>query len=182
MLASMSKNLWLFIRNVAMIILFPGTVTAYIPYRIFAPVDVPSPGSWSLPQYVATLVLIAGATILLMSIWSFSSVGKGTLAPFDETKKLIVVGLYRYVRNPMYLAVMMILLAESWFFWSSRLLLYTSICFVVANLIVIGYEENRLKYKYGDEFRRYCAHVGRWIPHITHKNAGYILNGENDNE
>ena len=155
-----------------MIILFPGTVTVYIPYRILGPVDVPSPESWSLPQYAATLVLIFGAAILLMSIWSFARTGKGTLAPFDETKKLVVVGLYRYVRNPMYLAVMMILLAEAWFFSSSRLLIYTGICFVVANLIVIGYEENRLKYKYGDEFRRYCAHVGRWIPRSPYENAG----------
>ena len=155
-----------------MIILFPGVVTVYIPYRILAPVVVPSPDSWSLPQYAATLVLIVGVTILLVSIWSFARVGKGTLAPFDETKKLIVIGLYRYVRNPMYLAVVMILLAESWFFWSSRLLTYAGICFVVANLIVIGYEENRLRFKYGDEFRRYCAHVGRWIPGRPYDNAG----------
>ena len=160
----MSESLWLFTRNVAMIILFPGVVTAYIPYRLLAPVDVPGPDSWSADQYAASLLLIVGAAILLVSIWSFARVGRGTLAPFDETKTLIVVGLYRYVRNPMYLAVMMILLAESWFFWSSRLLIYAGICFVVANLIVIGYEENRLRYKYGDEYRRYCAHVGRWIP------------------
>lgn len=155
-----------------MIVLFPGTVTAYIPYRILAPVEVPSLDEWSLRQYAAALVLIAGVAILLTSIWSFARVGKGTLAPFDETEKLVVAGLYRYVRNPMYLAVMMMLLAESWFFWSNRLLLYAGVCFVVANLIVIGYEENRLKYKYGDEFRRYCTHVRRWIPGGRYENAG----------
>ncbi len=160
----MSENLWLFIRNVAMIILFPGTVTVYFPYRLLAPVTVLGLDSWSLSQYIAALLLIIGIAILLKSIWSFASIGRGTLAPFDETRKLIVVGLYRYVRNPMYVGVMMILLAESWFFWSSQLLIYTGICFVVANILVIGYEENRLKYKYGDDFRRYCEHVGRWIP------------------
>lgn len=147
-----------------MIVLFPGTVTAYIPYRILWPVDIPSPDSWSLSRYAAAFVLLAGVAVLLMSIWSFARVGKGTLAPFDETRKLVVVGLYRYVRNPMYLAVMTILLAESWFFWSGRLLLYAGVCFAVTNAFVIGYEENRLRYKYGDEFRRYCAQVGRWIP------------------
>lgn len=155
-----------------MTVLFPGTVTAYIPYRILTPVEVPSPDSWSLPQYAAVLVLISGAAILLMSIWTFARVGNGTLAPFDETKKLVIVGFYRYVRNPMYVAVMMILLAETWFFWSSRLLIYAGICFVVANLLVVGYEEIRLKYKYGDEFRRYCTHVGRWIPRSPHKLGG----------
>ena len=168
----MSENLWLFIRNVAMIILFPGTVTIYIPYRLLTPVIVPKPGSWSLSQYGAVLLLLVGAAILFKSIWSFARVGRGTLAPFDETKKLIVVGLYRYVRNPMYVGVMMTLLAETWFFWSRQLLIYAGICFVVANMLVIGYEENRLRYKYGDDFRRYCEYVGRWIPGKPYDNAG----------
>jgi protein-S-isoprenylcysteine O-methyltransferase Ste14 len=168
----MLENLWLFIRNVAMIILFPGTVTVYIPYQLLTPITVSIPDAWSLPQYAAALLLIIGTAILIKSIWSFASVGRGTLAPFDETNRLIVVGLYRYVRNPMYVGVMLILFAESWFFWSSRLLIYTGICFVVANILVIGYEENRLKYKYGDDFRRYCEHVGRWIPGKPYDYAG----------
>ena len=168
----MSGNHWLLLRNVAMIMLFPGTVTVYVPYRILAPVEVPDLASWSLSQYAATLLLTFGVAVLLMSTWSFASAGRGTLAPFDETKKLVVVGLYRYVRNPMYVAVMLILLAECWFFWSSILLMYTGFCFVAANLIVVGYEENRLKYKYGGEYRKYCARVGRWIPRMPHENAG----------
>lgn len=155
-----------------MIILFPGTVTVYIPYQLLAPVTILKPAFWSLHQYATALLLVIGAAILLKSIWSFARVGRGTLAPFDETNKLIVVGLYRYVRNPMYVGVMIILLAESWFFWSNRLLIYTGVCFVVANILVIGYEENRLRYKYGDEFRRYCERVGRWIPGRPYDYAG----------
>lgn len=147
-----------------MILLFPGTVVGYIPYRLLGSVDVGSPDAWASPQYAATALLVIGVSILGKSIWSFARVGRGTLAPFDETDRLIVVGLYRYVRNPMYVGVMFILLAESWFFSSTTLLLYTGTCFAVANVLVIGYEENRLRYKYGDEFRRYCEHVGRWIP------------------
>ncbi len=147
-----------------MIVLFPGTVTVYIPYRLLIPFSMSDPNSWSLAQIVAVPLLVIGAGILFTSIWSFARVGKGTLAPFDETQRLIVVGLYRYVRNPMYVGVMLILLAESWFFRSSALLSYTGFCFVVANMLIIGYEENRLRHKYGDEFRQYCKHVGRWIP------------------
>lgn len=168
----MSGNLWLFIRNVAMIILFPGTVTVFIPYRILTPTSIPGPDSWSVSQHAAILVLAIGTAILLTSIWSFARVGRGSLAPFDETDRLIVVGPYRYVRNPMYVGVLTILLAESWFFWSGRLLTYTAICFVVANLVVIGYEENRLRLKYGEDFRRYCEHVGRWIPGKPYNPAG----------
>ena len=158
------SELWLATRNVAMIILFPGTVVGYIPYRLLTPITAPELTSLSLNQWTAMLVLAIGAAILLKSIWSFANVGKGTLSPFDETHKLIVVGLYRYVRNPMYVGVILILLAESWFFWSTPLIKYSGLCFVIANVLVIGYEENRLRYKYGGEFRRYCEHVGRWIP------------------
>ena len=147
-----------------MTVLFPGTVTVYIPYRLLAPFSIPGPDSWSLSQYLAVIFLLIGAAILFKSIWSFALLGKGTLAPFDETQTLIVAGLYRYVRNPMYVGVILILLAESWFFRSTTLLAYTAFCLIVANIIVIGYEENRLRYKYGDEFRHYCEHVGRWIP------------------
>ena len=147
-----------------MIVLFPGTVVIYIPYRLLTPLSAPELDSWSLTQYTAVILLAIGAAILFKSIWSFAHVGEGTLAPFDETHRLIVVGLYRYVRNPMYVGVMLILLAESWFFWSDSLVKYTGLCFIVANILVTGYEENRLRYKYGDEFRRYCEHVGRWIP------------------
>ena len=160
----MLENLWLLTRNLAMTVLFPGTVVIYVPYRLLDPYIAPELTALSLPQYSAMLLLATGVAILFKCIWSFASVGKGTLAPFDETHKLIVVGLYRYVRNPMYVGVMLILIAESWLFWSSVLLSYTGFCFVVANMLVIGYEENRLRHKFGDEFRQYCRHVGRWIP------------------
>lgn len=155
-----------------MILLFPGIVVGYIPYRLLAPVRLPSLYLWSPSQWAAALILVIGGVFLLRSVWSFAHVGKGTLAPFDETHKLIIVGPYRYVRNPMYIAVITMLLAQSWFFWSGRLLMYAVLCFVVANVLVIGYEENRLKYKYGDEFHKYCKHVGRWIPGKPYDPAG----------
>ncbi len=160
----MLENLWLLTRNLVVTVLFPGTVVVYIPYQLLDPYGAPELTSLSLPQYSAMLLLATGVAILFKCIWSFAYVGKGTLAPFDETQKLIVVGLYRYVRNPMYVGVVLILLAESWFFWSPALLSYTGFCFIVANMLVIGYEENRLRHKFGDEFRQYCRHVGRWMP------------------
>lgn len=147
-----------------MIILFPGTVVVYIPYRILEPVSLPAPASWAADQYAAALLSLGGASMLLYCIWTFASVGRGTLAPFDETRKLVIVGLYRYVRNPMYIGVLLILLAEAWFFRSADLLLYAGFCFVFANLLVVGYEENRLRHKYGEAFRHYCRQAGRWWP------------------
>ena len=101
-----------------MIVLFPGTVVVYIPYRLLDTNPDPDLTSLSLAQYMAVLLAAVGIAILFKSIWSFAYVGRGTLAPFDETKKLIVVGLYRYVRNPMYVGVFLILLGEALFYRS----------------------------------------------------------------
>ena len=167
----MLDNIWLITRNLAMIVLFPGTVVVFIPYQLLGPFSISEPISWSAIQYVSVLLVAIGAFVLLRSIWSFAHVGKGSLAPFDETQRLIIVGLYRYVRNPMYIGVILALLAESLFFWSSVLLIYAGFCFVVANIFVIGYEENRLRYKYGHEYRQYCEHVRRWIPGAPYNGA-----------
>ncbi len=160
----MLERVGLAVRNIVTIVLFPGTVAFYIPYRILDPIRFPEPTSWLWTQYLSVLLLLIGASILFRSIWSFALVGRGTLAPFDETQRLIVVGLYRFVRNPMYVGVTLILLAEAGFFVSSALLLYTGLFFLLANVMIIFYEENRLRHKYGDDYKRYCEHVSRWIP------------------
>ena len=152
-----------------MIVLFPGTVTVYIPYRLLRPTAVPDPAIWSASQWGAMVVIAAGTAILLWSVWEFGRTGRGTLAPFDETETLVINGLYRYVRNPMYVGVIAILLGESWFFESVSLLKYAVLCLVIANILVIGYEEKRLRYKYGDAYRQYCSKVGRWIPGYPYK-------------
>ena len=160
----MLDSTWLAIRNIVTIVLIPGTVAFYVPYLILQPTDVPAIASWHWNQYVASALLLIGVTTLLASIWSFAVVGRGTLAPFDETQKLVVAGLFCCVRNPMYVGVTLILLAQSWFFMSFALLQYAGLFFLLANVMIVGYEENRLRHKYGDEYRRYCQHVGRWIP------------------
>ena len=160
----MITRLWLALRNLAMIVLFPGTVTVYLPYRLLVPVNFPSLLTWSFGQYLGVVFVLLGTGILLNCVWSFAHHGRGTLAPFDETRILVLAGLYKYVRNPMYVGVIGILLGESMFFWSRPLLVYSLIMFTLFNVIVIGYEEHRLRSKYGDEYRRYCAAVGRWLP------------------
>ena len=168
----MLAKLWLFTRSLAMTILFPGTVAIYIPYRLLVPISLPSLSTWYLTHYAGAILMASGAAILLKCIWEFATFGKGTLAPFDETKKLVVIGLYRYVRNPMYVGVVLILLGESWFFWSGRVLAYSGFCFIIANILVMGYEEHRLRHKYGEDYRGYCKHVGRWIPGSPYQDAG----------
>ncbi|HTY05623.1 MAG TPA: isoprenylcysteine carboxylmethyltransferase family protein [Gemmatimonadales bacterium] len=154
---------WLFIRSIIAIIVLPGFITGYAPWRWFrlAAVDLSTP---NLPQGAALAGIAAGAGILLTCVWEFARSGRGTLAPIDPPKRLVVQGLYRYVRNPMYVGVLLILLGELGLVRTTTFLAYT-LCFVVAvNVFVIGYEEPALRRMFGDEYRSYCARVHRWIP------------------
>jgi protein-S-isoprenylcysteine O-methyltransferase Ste14 len=152
------------LRSLLYTIIIPGTVTVLIPYLI-----VSGSGEWILPQWGLLQVLglaaaAVGATILLRCIWEFMVTGRGTLAPVDPPTQLVVRGLYRYVRNPMYLGAFALLLGEAAFFESFLLLLYAVAWFIIINLIVMLYEEPVLHHRFGDSYGRYTAKVRRWVP------------------
>ncbi len=86
-----------------------------------------------------------GAAIYFWCAWDFATAGQGTPAPIDPPKHLVVRGLYRFVRNPMYAGVLLLLAGESLAFQSLRILAYAAIVFAVVNLFVIFYEEPALK-------------------------------------
>lgn len=114
--------------------------------------------------YLALPLWLVGGVILLWSFWNFLIEGRGTPAPIDPPKELVAVGFYRYVRNPMYFGVLLILLGHFlWFgFWG--LLAYTALAFVVVHLFVTRYEEPTLKRKFGAAYEDYLQKVPRWIP------------------
>ena len=119
-------------------------------------------------RWLGLAPLLAGAVICLSCIWNFIFVGRGTPAPFDAPKQLVVVGPYRYVRNPMYLGFALVLLGEAIMVaaFSWRLVEYASAMVVAVNLLVIFYEEPTLTKLFGEEYGRYRAHVHRWIPRL----------------
>ncbi len=145
-----------------MVLLFPGTVTVLVPYTILMLTGQLHSGPWSLYQFCAATVIFGGITLLFQSVWAFAYIGRGTLAPFDETDKLVIVGPYRFVRNPMYVGVLLILIGESWFFGSFWLLGYAGFMLVAFDIYIIGYEEVRLRSKYGDDYEQYMEDVCRW--------------------
>lgn len=103
-------------------------------------------------------------SLLAACIWDFARVGRGTLAPVDPPRQLVVRGLYRYVRNPMYLSVTTIVLGELILTRSIALLIYWAIWFAVVNAFVIGYEEPTLRRQFGASYESYRETVPRWIP------------------
>jgi protein-S-isoprenylcysteine O-methyltransferase Ste14 len=122
-------------------------------------IDTSSPRQW-----LGLAAIGIGVVLLGTCIWEFARRGRGTLAPVDPPTTLVVQGLYRYVRNPMYLCVTMIVLGEALLTGSRALLAYWAVWFLAVNLFVIGYEEPTLRRRFGPAYDRYLATVGRWLP------------------
>ena len=113
------------------------------------------------------LLVVVGMTMIWVTISSFIRIGKGTLAPWSPTKKLVVVGLYRYVRNPMILGVLITLLGEATCVWSAPLLRWGGLFFIINMIYFVLYEEPVLENRFGEDYRQYKEHVPRWIPRFT---------------
>jgi protein-S-isoprenylcysteine O-methyltransferase Ste14 len=157
-------------RSVIVSILFtvfggPGLVLVYLPFAI---TRFRIPGGEPLWQ-----MLIAGALILVGLIPLFDSIrrfiyaGRGTLMPTVPTERLVVSGLYRYVRNPMYVGVLAALAGEALLFWSSGLVIEGAIGFMAIELFVRLYEEPTLARRHPEDYPRYRRNVPRWLPRLT---------------
>ncbi len=113
------------------------------------------------------ILLISGGLVLFLSTNSlFINLGKGTLAPWDPPKKLIISGAYAYVRNPMIIGVLMILWGESLIFSSGEIFLWSAIFITSMHLNIVYDEEPDLKKRYGQEYKEYMKNVPRWIPRL----------------
>ena len=156
----------LFIRNLVFTILQPGVVAGLIPYLILgdqAKVTFAEQLSTGGPHYSGAIIFLIGFVIMLWCIGSFAIQGRGTLSPADPTMRLVISGLYRYSRNPMYVGVILMLIGEAIFFESTELWMYSLFVFVLFNIFIIRVEEPRLRRDFGKEYNRYCVRVRRWI-------------------
>jgi protein-S-isoprenylcysteine O-methyltransferase Ste14 len=111
-------------------------------------------------------ILLLGVFVLLWCVRDFYKIGKGTLAPWDPPRKLVVVGLYRFVRNPMYVGVLGTVAGWSLIAGSPVLGGYTVVLAIAFHLRVIFYEEPALARQFGDDWTRYRATVHRWVPNL----------------
>jgi protein-S-isoprenylcysteine O-methyltransferase Ste14 len=152
------------LRSLFFAIVVPGTVAVLIPYLIVSRGGAGIARPWTPLHFFSLVLMVVGAAILVRCVWDFAAKGRGTLAPMDPPKQLVVQGLYRYVRNPMYLGVLILLLGETAFFKSIALLQYTLAWFIVVNLFVVLYEEPSLRQRFGDSYERYLQSVHRWLP------------------
>ena len=152
----------LLLRSLFFTFLLPGTVTVLIPYWLVSSIVPVRYFHWF--QYLGLPLILIGAAGLLGCIWQFFSEGHGTLAPIDAPKELVVRGLYKYVRNPMYVSVATILVGEAIVFDSTVIIIEAVFFMVLAYLFVVFYEEPSLRRQFGEAYEKYSYRVGRWIP------------------
>jgi protein-S-isoprenylcysteine O-methyltransferase Ste14 len=150
------------LRAIFFVLLLPGTVAGYVPFRILRAAGrlrVPELGPSSVG---AGVLAIAGTAVLLRCVWDFFAKGKGTLAPIDPPRVLVVTGLYRFTRNPMYNGVLALVAGEAWLFSSVSLFKYALVLLVSFHLFVVLYEEPALTSQFGKSYRVYWRAVPRW--------------------
>jgi protein-S-isoprenylcysteine O-methyltransferase Ste14 len=150
------------LRALLFVLLIPGTVAGYVPFRIIGASHRFGAIGFGVSSIAASLLTLAGITVLAKCVWDFFAAGRGTLAPIDPPRYLVVQGLYRITRNPMYNGVMAILLGQAWLFDSIALLQYAVLVFVVFHLFVMYYEEPALESRFGESYRAYRKAVPRW--------------------
>ena len=157
----------LLLKNLLFTLVVPGTIGVYVP--LFLARD--RPAATGLMFLFALALLALGGVIYAWCVWDFAVFGRGTPAPIDAPKKLVVRGLYRYTRNPIYLGVLTVLLG--WVItFQGALLIYTFCVGICFHLFVVFYEERRLGRQFGSEYHDYCERVGRWLPRFRRRQAG----------
>jgi protein-S-isoprenylcysteine O-methyltransferase Ste14 len=161
----MSRGLAL-LGSVAFLLLGPGTVAGLVPWWISRwEMQRPLLGVAALRMVGAALVAL-GAAALLDSFARFAVRGVGTPAPVLPPRHLVVTGLYRHVRNPMYVAVVSVILGQALLLGDSKVLAWGLLVWIAFHLFVVGYEEPTLRRTFGDGYEAFRANVPRWIPRL----------------
>jgi protein-S-isoprenylcysteine O-methyltransferase Ste14 len=159
-------------RQARAIALLPGTVSVLVPVVVL--IGTGSNIGWGLARGAAALpvllglaLIAAGFALWLWTVRLFARIGRGTLAPWDPTRHLVVEGPYRHVRNPMITAVLAVLAGEAALFGSPPLLIWCAAFFAINHAFFWLYEEPDLERRFDEEYRAYKRSVPRWLPRRT---------------
>jgi protein-S-isoprenylcysteine O-methyltransferase Ste14 len=150
-------------RSAIFTILVPGTVVVLIPWAVLRGGDGMQPTSSAMLWIPGALAAAAGAVLYFVCLAGFVRHGRGTPAPTDPPRQLVVRGPYRFTRNPMYVAVLLIVVGEALVFGAAGLALYAALLAAAFHLFVVGYEEPTLSRLFGAEYDAYRRSVPRWL-------------------
>jgi protein-S-isoprenylcysteine O-methyltransferase Ste14 len=160
------RRLFAVLGSALFLIVAPGTVAGLVPWWISRWRVQPPLLGFPLLRGAGILLVIAGVPVLLDSFARFALTGLGTPAPVFPTRHLVVSGLYQYVRNPMYIAVVSVIIGQGLLFGNIRVLEYGVLVWLGFHLFVLAYEEPALRATFGTEYKAFCDHVPRWIPRL----------------
>lgn len=157
---SWTQRFSLGVRNLVFTLIVPAAGAVYAPWWVLTRNGgSPHPVVWP-----AVLIMLAGVCLYVWCVWDFAGTGRGTPGPWDAPRRLVVVGPYSWVRNPIYVAASLVIGGEALLFVSLPLLLYLVVAAVGVHLFVILYEEPNLGRQFGEQYLAYRRNVPRWIP------------------
>ncbi|MGB6450636.1 MAG: isoprenylcysteine carboxylmethyltransferase family protein [Steroidobacteraceae bacterium] len=145
----------------------PGVLAGLVPWWITRWNPRPPFLGLELTRVAGAVLIAAGALELVDSFGRFALQGLGTPAPIAPTRHLVVTGAYRYVRNPMYLAVAAVILGQAVLLSDWRLIFYAALIWLACHMFVVRYEEPVLLQTFGAEYESFRANVRRWIPRVN---------------
>jgi protein-S-isoprenylcysteine O-methyltransferase Ste14 len=148
-------------RHARAIALLPGTVAVVVPAILLAGNGI-EVEPWR--ALVGAPFVAGGFAMWLWTVRLFARIGRGTLAPWDPTERLVVEGPYAHVRNPMITGVLAVLVGESLIFGSTAIAVWAAVFAVINHVFFLAYEEPAVERRFGDEYRLYKENVPRWIP------------------
>jgi protein-S-isoprenylcysteine O-methyltransferase Ste14 len=154
------------IGSAVFLVIAPGIIALLIPWLICRWQLNPPLLGFSGFRVIGALCILCGFPILLDSFARFAGEGFGTPAPIAPTERLVISGMYRHVRNPMYIGVTLIVFGQGLFFGSGAVLIFGVAVWGAAALFVLWYEEPQLRKTFGEEYEKFHANVPRWIPRI----------------
>lgn len=167
-----NRRAWALVGSALFLVIVPGSVAGLAPFWISNWRMHPPFLGMDLFQWAGAALIALGAIGLVDSFVRFAAQGLGTPAPVFPTRHLVVSGGYRYVRNPMYVAVVSTILGQGLLLGNVRLLGYGGMVWLAAHLFVVCYEEPVLKASFGSEYETFRGEVPRWIPRLKPWRAG----------
>jgi protein-S-isoprenylcysteine O-methyltransferase Ste14 len=151
------------LKSLLFFILVASIGAIYIPFYLLPGQPQVETGLFA---FLAFPLWLLGGVMILWCFWNFTFHGHGTPAPIDPPKELVVTGLYRYVRNPIYLGVLTIIIGHFLWFKTIWMLVYAVAAFLFFHLFITLFEEPTLKRKFGAVYESYCKSVPRWMPKV----------------
>ena len=156
--------MFVLVRALTFASLFVALVLVLAPARVLEWSGIGAPPALGVAQLTGLALAIVGGSVATWCVLAFATLGRGTPAPFDPPRHLVVRGPYRFVRNPMYLGAFAALAGAALYYRSLSLLAYLAIFALAMHLLVVWYEEPTLTRAFGDDYATYRARVRRWLP------------------